>query len=159
MFTKTKSFALAALAATGLAVAAPLPAIADGAPVVSLGITPVGPMRLPFYNTNATPVTTARVIGYGPSPDFAPIYDTNVLQSVTRVRSAMSGSAARTSTSSTTMRRRPALRMRFPTSLGAKMTSPYALPWTWWSRPGRDDRRAPGLGGTASPRALVSFGE
>lgn len=83
MFTKTKSFALAALTVAGLAVAAPLPAIADGAPVVSLGITPVGPMRLPFYNTNATPVTTARVIGYGPSPDFAPIYDTNVLQGVT----------------------------------------------------------------------------
>ena len=83
MFTKTKSFALTALAATGLAVAAPLPAIADGTPVVSLGITPVGPMRLPFYNTNATPVTTARVIGYGPSPDFAPIYDTSVLQGVT----------------------------------------------------------------------------
>lgn len=83
MFTKTKSFALAALAATSLSVAAPLPAIADGTPVVSLGITSVGPMRLPFYNTRATPVTTARIIGYGPSPDFAPIYDTSVLQGVT----------------------------------------------------------------------------
>jgi len=83
MLTRTRSFALAALAATGLAVAAPLPAIADGAPVVSLGTTPLGPMRIPFYNTNAAQVTTARVIGYGPSPDFAPIYDTSVQQGVT----------------------------------------------------------------------------
>lgn len=83
MFAKTKSFALAALTATGLAVAAPLPAIADGAPMVSPGITSVGPTRLPLYNINATSVTTARVIGYGQAPDFAPIYDTSVLQSVT----------------------------------------------------------------------------
>jgi hypothetical protein len=83
MATRTKTFVFAALAVTGLAVAAPLPAIADGVPVVSLGTTPVGPMRVPFYNTSATPVTTARVVGYGPSPDFAPIYDTSVLQGVT----------------------------------------------------------------------------
>ena len=83
MSAKTSSFAFAALTAVGLAVAAPLPAIADGAPVVSLGITPVGPMRVPFYNTNASLITTARVIGFGPSPDFSPIYDTSVLQPVT----------------------------------------------------------------------------
>ena len=83
MFAKTGFLVLAAAAATGVAVATPLPAFANGSPVVSLGVTLVGPMRLPFYNTNATPVATARVIGYGPSPDFAPIYDTSVLQGVT----------------------------------------------------------------------------
>ena len=59
MFAKTRSFALAAAVASGLAVASPLPALADGSPVVSLGIALVGPMRLPFYNTTAAPVTTA----------------------------------------------------------------------------------------------------
>lgn len=83
MFAKTRSFALAAAVASGLAVASPLPALADGSPVVSLGIALVGPMRLPFYNTTAAPVTTARVIGYGQAPDFAPIYDTSVQQGVT----------------------------------------------------------------------------
>ena len=83
MFAKTKSFALAAAVASGLAVASPLPALADGSPVVSLGIALVGPMRLPFYNSTAAPVTTARVIGYGQGPDFAPIYDTTVQRGVT----------------------------------------------------------------------------
>lgn len=83
MHARIAAFAFAAATAAGVVIGAPRHALADGSPVVTLGVTLVGPMRLPFYTTTATPVTSARVIGYGPSPDFAPIYDTSVRRPVT----------------------------------------------------------------------------
>lgn len=78
-----RPLALAGFAFSMIAAAWSPPAIADGSPVVSLAPTLLGRSGITVYSTVATPVTTARVVGYGPSPDFAPIYDTSALQGVT----------------------------------------------------------------------------
>ncbi len=78
-----RPLALAGLALSMVAAAWAPPAMADGSPVVSLAPTLLGPTGVAVYSTVATPVTTARVVGYGPSPDFAPIYDTSALRGVT----------------------------------------------------------------------------
>ena len=79
MFTKTKSFALAALRHR-LGRRSTASAIADGAPVVPRSHPSV---RCACHSTIPARHRSRRRASPATSPDFAPIYDTSVLQGVT----------------------------------------------------------------------------
>ncbi|MBR0683235.1 hypothetical protein GXW74_22305 [Roseomonas eburnea] len=78
-----RPLAFAGFAFSMIAAAWSPPAFADGSPVVSLAPTLLGRTGITAYSTVASPITIARVVGYGSGPDFTPIYDTTVLSSVT----------------------------------------------------------------------------
>lgn len=78
-----RPLAFAGFAFSMIAAAWSPPALADGSPVISLAPTFLGRTGITVNSTVASPVMTARVVGYGPGPDFAPIYDVSVGQPIT----------------------------------------------------------------------------
>lgn len=51
--------------------------LADGLPVTSVAPSVVPGTGVTAYGTRSAPIVSSPVIGYGPAPDFAPIYDTS----------------------------------------------------------------------------------
>lgn len=78
-----RPLAFAGFAFSMIAAAWSPPALADGSPVVSLAPTLLDRTGSTVNSTVAASVTTARVVGYGPGPDFAPIYDLSAQQVIT----------------------------------------------------------------------------